>query len=125
MATESPLPPKSQSDANRRTWRTIAQEITTERDPKRFAELTQELLRAMDEQEPSLREKKHVSTRCPLCDQNTEQELPSRGPNWFFCPVCQFSFHLGEDGLIRGSGRVTPEAEAKLYKLLEERIKKE
>jgi len=57
MATESPLPPKTSSNESLRTWRSVAQEITTEQDPKRFAELTQELLKAMDEQELSLRRK--------------------------------------------------------------------
>jgi hypothetical protein len=57
MALEFPPPPKTQSDDNVRPWRTIAKELTTEQDPKHLEELTQELCRAMDEQEATLQRK--------------------------------------------------------------------
>jgi hypothetical protein len=53
MGVEFPHP----SEGNARPWRTIAKELTTEQDPKHFEELTQELCRAMDEQEATLQRK--------------------------------------------------------------------
>ena len=47
MATEPP-------HSDKRPWRTIAQEMSVERDSAHMTELSRELLEAMDEQERSL-----------------------------------------------------------------------
>ena len=55
MATDSPTP-----HSDKRPWRTIAQELAGEQDASRTTELSTELLAAMDDQEPALKQRSRI-----------------------------------------------------------------
>jgi len=48
---------------------------------------------------------------CPICNENTDVTAESGGPDWYYCPRCQFSFQLHADGGFSGSGSLSEQAE--------------